>query len=225
MDFNLFAQRLKSLRKNNNQTLDEVAQATQISKVTLSRYENRKRDPIVKYIKILSEHFGVSFDFLAGLSYSPNEAKDKYLENFEHHIQIWKKTPYIDQLNISIEDEAFNVLCPFFDEIDKVDFNQLLNLFLANLETEIMSGQFNYELSKNALSSASKVISRNLKGNYEYTAYYQIKSFIDELNKAYPLASKDKKKKIEGLATITMKYLKEIEDFTGNKFEDIHFNH
>ena len=54
MDFNLFAQRLKSLRKNNNQTLDEVAQATQISKVTLSRYENRKRDPIVKYIKILS---------------------------------------------------------------------------------------------------------------------------------------------------------------------------
>lgn len=65
-------ERLKDARvdfnKHKKQTIKEVSDATGIPQSTLSEIENDKREPGAGIIKKLAEHYGVSADFLLGLS-------------------------------------------------------------------------------------------------------------------------------------------------------------
>lgn len=54
--------------KNGRQTMEEVASLLGIAKSTLSDIENDKRDPGAEVIKMLAQHYGVSSDYLLGLS-------------------------------------------------------------------------------------------------------------------------------------------------------------
>lgn len=54
--------------KNGKQTTDAVFEATGISKSTLSNIENDKRDPGADVIRKLAKHYGVSTDYLLGLT-------------------------------------------------------------------------------------------------------------------------------------------------------------
>ncbi len=68
------AERLQSLRIEKGMTLDMVADeinrryGTEISKGSISRWENDKNDPSLESVAILADYFGVSTDYLAGLT-------------------------------------------------------------------------------------------------------------------------------------------------------------
>lgn len=55
---------LKTIRKQKRYTQLKVAMDMKISQEALSHYENGKRSPDIQTLRILSEYFGVSIDFL-----------------------------------------------------------------------------------------------------------------------------------------------------------------
>lgn len=61
-----FQERFKSLRREKNLTLEELANILGTTKTTLSRYENNKRTPDSEFIRLASKFFGVSTDYLLG---------------------------------------------------------------------------------------------------------------------------------------------------------------
>jgi transcriptional regulator with XRE-family HTH domain len=67
-----FGQRLKLLRNERNISLDILAEKLQTTKATLSRYENSKRIPNIEFAKKVSEFFGVTTDFMYGLTDDKN---------------------------------------------------------------------------------------------------------------------------------------------------------
>ena len=64
-----FGQRLKQLRtKKDNMSLEFLAEKIETTKATLSRYENGKRIPNIDFAKKIAAFFGVTTDFLYGLT-------------------------------------------------------------------------------------------------------------------------------------------------------------
>lgn len=63
-----FSERFKQLRKENNITLEQLANELNTTKTTLSRYENEKRVPDADFIELACKYFKSSADYLLGLS-------------------------------------------------------------------------------------------------------------------------------------------------------------
>ena len=99
-----FAQRMKLLRKKNDITLDELAEKIQSTKATLSRYENDKRTPNIEFARKMAEAFGVTTDYLYGLTDDENEAITKFedIVGFAERSDINAKAlrDYIQFLNL-----------------------------------------------------------------------------------------------------------------------------
>lgn len=55
---------LKIIRKQQNINQQKVAMDLNISREVISYYENGKRNPDLQMLKLLSEYFNVSIDFL-----------------------------------------------------------------------------------------------------------------------------------------------------------------
>lgn len=64
--------RLIGLRTIKGVSQDTVAEACNISRVALSRYENGSRMPRIEISSRLAEYYGVSVDYLLGLDDSPS---------------------------------------------------------------------------------------------------------------------------------------------------------
>ena len=60
--------KLKDLRKEKNESLEEVAQFIGSSKSLLSKYERGASEPGLRVLKKLADHFGVSLDYLFGFT-------------------------------------------------------------------------------------------------------------------------------------------------------------
>lgn len=68
--------RIKEIRKNKNLTQSIVSKDTGIGVTTLSNYETGYSLPDLETISLLAEYFGVSTDYLLGVSSSPKRLKD-----------------------------------------------------------------------------------------------------------------------------------------------------
>ena len=68
LDFNIFQKRLRDLIDGRGKLVQEVAEDTGISKITLSRYLNNHREPDLKYVVALAQYFGVSIEWILGLN-------------------------------------------------------------------------------------------------------------------------------------------------------------
>ncbi len=66
------SERLKDLRTERSLTLEEVAQQTKLSKSALSQYESKDKDISHTAIAALARFYGVSGDYLMGLSENKN---------------------------------------------------------------------------------------------------------------------------------------------------------
>ena len=64
MERNLGLIGLKVIRKQKKYTQLKVAMDLNITREALSHYENGKRSPDIQTLRILSDYFGVSIDFL-----------------------------------------------------------------------------------------------------------------------------------------------------------------
>lgn len=67
----IFAQRIKGLRESRGMGVRELAARLGIGHSSLSLYENLKREPNVSTCKIFADFFGVSCDYLLGLTDDP----------------------------------------------------------------------------------------------------------------------------------------------------------
>lgn len=63
-----FADRLRELRIKSGKTLEDVANDIGLTKATLSRYENKSREPKLNIIESLASYFNVSADYIIGKS-------------------------------------------------------------------------------------------------------------------------------------------------------------
>lgn len=60
--------RIKYLRELNDELQSDLAKILNVTPVAIGNYENEKRDIPTEYLKILSEHFNCSIDYLLGKS-------------------------------------------------------------------------------------------------------------------------------------------------------------
>lgn len=67
VDYNAFQKRLRDLIESRGKLIQQVAEETGISKISLSRYLNGHREPDLKYVVALAQYFGVSVDWILGL--------------------------------------------------------------------------------------------------------------------------------------------------------------
>ena len=67
--------RLAALRKKAKMKQYEVANAIGIERTTYCRYESNQISPPIEMVIVLADYFGVSLDFFAGRSDSPNHGE------------------------------------------------------------------------------------------------------------------------------------------------------
>ena len=60
--------RIKYLRELNGEFQSDLAKILNVTSVAIGNYENERRDIPTEYLKILSEHFNCSIDYLLGKS-------------------------------------------------------------------------------------------------------------------------------------------------------------
>jgi transcriptional regulator with XRE-family HTH domain len=69
----MFAEKLKEIRKSNNITQEELASYLSISKQAVSSWEIGKSEPDTNTIKEIANYFNVTVDYLVGGSTSNDE--------------------------------------------------------------------------------------------------------------------------------------------------------
>ena len=74
-----FGERLRSLRTSKKMTQEELGKFLNVSKVSVSGYENNTREPDKESIKKLAYFFNVSTDYLLGVE---NNSDEKDLKDF-----------------------------------------------------------------------------------------------------------------------------------------------
>jgi len=67
-EFKIIGERLKELRSEKEESLEEVARKTGLSKSLLSRYERGLVDPGLRALTSLVKYFNVSLDWLFGFA-------------------------------------------------------------------------------------------------------------------------------------------------------------
>lgn len=67
-EFNIIGEKLRELRIENEESLEDVAKKTGLSKSLLSRYERGLVDPGLKSLTNLVKYFNVSLDWLFGFT-------------------------------------------------------------------------------------------------------------------------------------------------------------
>ena len=90
-----FAERLKELRKEKHLTVEQLANNIGSAKSTISRYENG-REPKGDIIRLLTEYFNVSIDYLMGVS-------DIRTPNSEDNNKETKLSPEIETIAAHLE--------------------------------------------------------------------------------------------------------------------------
>ena len=76
-------QRLKELRRERNLTQEEFGKTLNVVKSTISLYENNKISPDDELKKSMAKYFGVTLDYLMGVSNIRNPYKDNVVDTKE----------------------------------------------------------------------------------------------------------------------------------------------
>jgi len=96
MEYNIFGERLRKLRKEAGLTQPELAERTWLSKAVISNYELGVRKPSIDIVVKFAKYFHVSADYLLGITPESNNldtdgltADDILL--LEHTIKVLKE--------------------------------------------------------------------------------------------------------------------------------------
>ncbi|WP_427340181.1 helix-turn-helix domain-containing protein [Caloranaerobacter sp. DY30410] len=115
--------RLKELRKEKQLSIREVAKIFNIGKTTVSNYENDERKPDYEMIKKFAEFYGVTTDYLLGLTDERNIYKLKKdelpLEIRELGVEYITVTKELKEKGLSPED--IRKIVKFVEDIKKQD--------------------------------------------------------------------------------------------------------
>lgn len=150
--------RLKELRKKNHLTLKELGEQLGLANNTLSQYETGKREPKLETWQKLAEFFGVSVQYLQGLSDVPNANSNLAAQTTEALLQ-------------SFDDETLDKLADknLPDEIPAETKKELANALKSY--KAILSLKGNDSLDATGLTSGLQgyylVIQQALRGDEE----------------------------------------------------------
>lgn len=103
----MFGKRLEELIAKSKKSKREISRELEISHTQLNRYVKSESEPTSSVIMRIVEIFGVSSDFLLGLSDDPAPAigesnlKDKELEV----ITLWRRKDYTQAATIILQDK------------------------------------------------------------------------------------------------------------------------
>ena len=88
MSENIITTRLRELRDQIGVNQDVVAEACDISRVALTRYENGQRVPRAQIAARLADYYGVSVDYLLGRedTHAPVQAQEKAPSTIDEQI-------------------------------------------------------------------------------------------------------------------------------------------
>lgn len=84
VDYNIFQKRLRDLIESRGKLVQEVAEETGISKITLSRYLNNHREPDLRYVVALAQYFNVSIDWILGFNGDKFDLLPQETQEFVH---------------------------------------------------------------------------------------------------------------------------------------------
>lgn len=128
--------RLKNLRNEKDYTQSEMVNAlnykygTKINTAMWSKWENDKETPSLDHLRLISEYFGASLDYLSGLTdqrFYPNSSlknksfEDIYSENSEQEI----KMDLLRLLRMAKENPDVRVLFSLAENLSAEDLKQL----------------------------------------------------------------------------------------------------
>ena len=77
----IFGNRLKNLRKQNDEMQSDLAEVLQVNTSMISLWENGKNYPEVKKLIEIAEHYNVTTDYLLGLE------KDSHTNSYNYGVQ------------------------------------------------------------------------------------------------------------------------------------------
>lgn len=125
--------RIKDLRNKKGLTQSDLAKLLNVSDRTIGYYENGQRDPDTNTLKILSEYFDVSVDYLLCLTdfRTPADRISQAIGTDKELLEFWEETK--DRENVQL---LFKQIRNMSDK----DINQVLRIIKAIEDEEEKEG-------------------------------------------------------------------------------------
>ncbi|MCL2373414.1 MAG: LexA family transcriptional regulator [Defluviitaleaceae bacterium] len=86
----MVAERLRNLRRERNQTKRDLVAQLPLNYSTYANYESGFREPNSEVLQLMAGHFGVSIDYLLGVSDNRKKADEVAILNDDEHEHIMK---------------------------------------------------------------------------------------------------------------------------------------
>lgn len=119
-------QRLKELRLKNKETQEQIAQIIGITRAAYTNIENMKREPDLKTMSILAEHFHTSIDYLTGRTDDPTPPGEQIDHKKTHPTNLGERVLAV-LMEKGIEPKTF---CENLDALNE----EQLKLILDNIK-------------------------------------------------------------------------------------------
>ncbi len=171
----VFAERFKQLRADKKLSLQKVATDLNVTAQSLSLYEKGQRTINIDLLKRVAEYFGVSSDYLIGLSDVSSSnmeltavchytgLNNEAIENIINHTSSPKSI--YDELNVSVSRTVFT---PKYYEINKKVLNQIFScswfwdiifnyVIMSNLQEQSFEYKKNYDAACQALLNEKNI--------------------------------------------------------------------
>lgn len=116
-----FGRRLKSLRLRNNMTQEELGKLLGKTKNSISQYETGKREPDLETLKIISDYFTVSLDYLLGKTDDPLPVRDVDQDLHDEH-------DYHKELDAFLSDDEMSSMFYDYKNWSEEEKRNLLNI-------------------------------------------------------------------------------------------------
>lgn len=84
---NIFGKRLRSLRREKDVVMVEMAKDVGLTQTTLSKYENGKRIPNIEILERIAQYLDVSADYLIGKT----DIREPYYKGTDDYIEGFRK--------------------------------------------------------------------------------------------------------------------------------------
>lgn len=116
-----FGDRLKSLRMMNNLSQTDFGKILNKSANNISQYETGKREPDLETLKIISDYFKVSLDYLLGKTNDPTPIRDVYQDLHDEH-------DYNKELDAFLSDDEMTSMFYDYKNWTEEEKRNLLNI-------------------------------------------------------------------------------------------------
>ncbi|MGY5239167.1 helix-turn-helix domain-containing protein [Clostridium tertium] len=145
----IFGKRLRLLRNEKNMTLDELAPLLEVTKSSLSRFENNLRKPSREFLLRCSKYFNCSIDYLNGLTDIRDITQDGKSKNLNTSLNKKDEKDIEKKLAATIAElETQDGLLLSGNVVDEEDMQFIIQAIKAGLEYAKMQNKLKHTPKK-----------------------------------------------------------------------------